>query len=208
MSLDTYSNLKTAVINFSGRDDLTTVIDDFIDIAENEMYGNKTQPLRTRGMEMRNEYSLVTSDRYLALPTNFLEMRQMRIQVGDFEPAMNSVTPSSLTVWPGQGIPKNFAVSDQFEFDIIPDDTYTVEIQYYEKPTPLSSSNTTNTILTNFPNVYLFGCLWALNIYASEEDKAQYQYGKFMNAIYGANAEADRGRFGNTPAIQRRGYIP
>ena len=34
MALDTYDNLKTAIINWSGRDDLSQVLDDFIDIAE------------------------------------------------------------------------------------------------------------------------------------------------------------------------------
>jgi len=208
MALDTYANLKKAIINFSGRDDLTEVLDDFIDIAESEMYGNKIQGLKTRGMEQRNEYTLSTTDRYLALPTDFISMRQIRIQVGDYETEMDSVTPNSLRVWPGQGIPKSFAVSDQIEFDIIADIAYTVEIQYYEKPTALSSANNANTILTNYPTVYLFGALWALYIFASEEEKAEYQYKKFMDAIWGANAEADRGRYGPSPAIQPRGYVP
>ena len=46
MALDTYANLKATIINFSGRDDLSSVIDDFIDMAEAEMYGNKTQTLQ------------------------------------------------------------------------------------------------------------------------------------------------------------------
>jgi hypothetical protein len=177
-------------------------------MAESEMYGNKTQALRTRDMESRNEYTLSTADRYLAIPDNFIQMRQMRIQVGEYECPMESHTPGSLTVYPGIGIPKNFAVSDQIEFEIVPDSDYTVEIQYYEKPLPLSSSNTTNSILTNYPNIYLFGALWALYIFASEEEKAEYQYTKFMDAIYGANAEADKGRYGASPAIKTAGYVP
>ena len=209
MALDTYSNLKTAIIAMSGRDDLTEVLDDFIDIAESEMYGNKLKALRTREMEMRNEYTLSTADRYLALPANFLQMRQIRIQVGDYEIPLKSSTPGSIKVWPGQGVPEFFAVSGStMEFDIIPDVAYTVELQYYEKPTPLSSSNQTNSVLTNHPNVYLFGSLWALYIRASEEDKANYQYSNFMGAIAGANSEAERARYGNAPAIQTRGYIP
>ena len=34
MALGTYSDLKTAVANHLARDDLTSVIDDFIDLAE------------------------------------------------------------------------------------------------------------------------------------------------------------------------------
>jgi len=208
MDLDTYANLKASIINFSGRDDLSSVIDDFIDMAEAEMYGNKTQTLRTRDMESRNEYTLVTTDRYTALPDDFIAMRQIRIQIGDYEKPLNSATPGSLVIYPGQGVPNSFAVSGNIEFDITPDQAYTIEIQYYQKPTPLSSSNTTNSVLTNYPTVYLFGALWALYIFASEEEKAEYQYGKFMDAIYGANAEADAGRYGPAPALSTQGYVP
>jgi hypothetical protein len=126
MALDTYSNLKASIISFSGRDDLSAVLDDFIDMAESEMYGNKTQALRTRAMEARNEYTLSTADRYLALPDNFLAMRQMRIQSGDYEKPLDAETPGSIVVWPGQGIPSRFAVSSNIEFDITPDQAYTV----------------------------------------------------------------------------------
>ena len=37
MALDTYANLKTAIADFLNRDDLTSSIDDFIDLAEAQM---------------------------------------------------------------------------------------------------------------------------------------------------------------------------
>ena len=47
MALDTYTNLKTAIANFLARDDLTSEIDDFIDLTEAEF----NRELRIRAME-------------------------------------------------------------------------------------------------------------------------------------------------------------
>tara|TARA_R110002126_G_scaffold101090_2_gene232962 strand:+ start:154 stop:333 length:180 start_codon:yes stop_codon:yes gene_type:complete len=47
MALDNYSNLKTSIANFLARDDLTTEIDDFIDLTEADF----NRRLRVRAME-------------------------------------------------------------------------------------------------------------------------------------------------------------
>jgi len=51
MALDTYSNLKASVIAFSGRDDLSSQMDDFISLAEEAIYFNDVFPLRLQSME-------------------------------------------------------------------------------------------------------------------------------------------------------------
>ena len=38
MALDSYTNLKTAIANFLARDDLTSEIDDFIDLTEADFF--------------------------------------------------------------------------------------------------------------------------------------------------------------------------
>ena len=47
MALNNYANLKTAIANFLARDDLTTEIDDFIDLTEADF----NRRLRVRAME-------------------------------------------------------------------------------------------------------------------------------------------------------------
>jgi hypothetical protein len=106
------------------------------------------------------------------------------------------------------GIPGVYTITSQLEFDRSPDSAYTIEYQYYAILTALSATNTTNAVLTRFPNIYLYGALWALYLWALQEDKAEYYYGKFRQAIQTANREDSKGRHGPAPAMRYGGSTP
>jgi len=80
-------------------------------------------------------------------------------------------------------------------------------MQYYKKETALSDSNTTNDILTNYPDVYLYGSLWALWKWAMDDIKSAGYYTMFQNAIKGANNEANSGRYTNF-RMKKKGSNP
>ena len=71
MAISTYSELKTAIANFLARDDLTSVIPDFIQLAEATM----SRELETRSQEKRATATLTADDEYIALPTDLREVR-------------------------------------------------------------------------------------------------------------------------------------
>ncbi len=208
MALNNYSNLKTAVVEWSKRSDALSLIDDFIDLAESEMYANSVEPLLIREMEARATSSTSTSDRYLALPTGFQSMRRLKLNLSGYDCDIKSVAPDQLRIYGDSGQPRFFAVTSQIEFDRVPDSAYTVDIQYYKSLDGLSSSNTTNDILTNYPQIYLHGCLWALRTWSLEEEKAEYHYGKFIAAIRGANKKSNKGRYGSAPFMRIEGATP
>lgn len=202
MSLSTYLGLKDAIESWSHRNDVASRLDDFIDLAESEML----KWVRIRDMETRT--TAVTNGRYLALPSDFLEMRRLRMISGAQYFEVISSTPEGMFITQDSGMPKLFTVTSQIEFDRTPDSAYTVEMQYYGKPTALSATNTTNVILTKYPSVYLFGSLWALYQWSLQEDKAEYFNQKFMQAIQSANREDKKGRHGPAPAMRYGGPTP
>lgn len=202
MSLSTYLGLKDAIESWSHRNDVASRLDDFIDLAEAEML----KWVRIRDMETRA--TAVTSGRYLALPTDFLEMRRIRMVSGAQYFEVLSSTPEGMYITQDSGMPKLFTVTSQVEFDRTPDSAYTAEMQYYAKPAALSATNTTNSILTKYPSIYLFGSLWALYQWALQEDKAEYYYGKFLAAVQSANREDKKGRHGPAPAMRYGGATP
>ncbi len=106
------------------------------------------------------------------------------------------------------GMPSFFTITDQIEFDRISDQVYPGELQYYADFTALSSSNTTNTVLTNNPNIYLFGSLWALRMHTEQPDSAARYYQMFINAIKGANLKDKMGRYGPAPVMRVEGSTP
>ena len=208
MSLDTYSNLKTAVQKWTRRNDIPDHVDDVILLCETEIYANTEEPLRLRSMETRATASTTTTSRFLALPDSYLKMRQMKLVLSSSYPDLIYKAPEQLLVCDVAGQPIDYTITSQLEFDRVPDEAYTVEMSYFKKPTALSSSNQTNDVLTNHPNIYLFGCQWATFIYAGEDAKANAFYALFLNAIAGANNEDRQGRYGTAPVMRIEGYIP
>ena len=61
MALDTYANLKTSIANFLARDDLTSEIDDFIDLTEADF----NRRLRIRDMETSLAFTIDTEQESL-----------------------------------------------------------------------------------------------------------------------------------------------
>lgn len=202
MSLTSYLGLKDAIESWSHRNDVASRLDDFIDLAESEMFRH----LRIRDMETRT--TATTSGRYLALPTGFLEMRRVRLISGAQYFELIYSTPEGMYISQDSGIPGVYTITSQLEFDRSPDSAYTIEYQYYATLTALSATNTSNAVLTRFPNIYLFGSLWALYLWALQEDKAEYYYGKFMQAVQTANREDSKGRHGPAPAMRYGGPTP
>lgn len=202
MGLTTYSDLKAAIQDWSHRTDVNTKIDDFIDMAESEIWNN----LRVREMEARATNT--ASTRYLNLPEGFLEMRRLQLVSGSTYYDISAASPESMQISGTSGRPAYFTVTTQLEFDRTPDSSYTIEMQYYRKLTALSSSNTTSTILTAYPTVYLFGSLWALYQWANEEERAEYYYQKFISAIDLANGKDKKGRYGPAPRMKIEGSTP
>lgn len=208
MALGTYAQLKDSLLTWSKRKDAGPVLDDFILIAEEEMYGNPTSPLRLNSMDTRATASASTSERFLALPDGFMAMRRLKLNLSQGDCDVRFMSPEQLDLQGVSGIPRFFSVTSQVEFDRTPDSAYTVEMQYWARPTALSDSNTTNTVLTNFPTIYLYGCLWALWQYFSEEEKSEFYYAKFMTAVKGANKINKDGRYGSAPYIRMEGVTP
>jgi hypothetical protein len=207
MSLDTYTNLKQEVIDFSHRGDLDLKIDTFIDMAETEMYANTQEVLKIRSLETLDTTATTTS-RLIALPTCYQSMRSMRLTINSNTSNLRFRAPEQMVRVGSSGLPQFYTVTDQIEFDRTPDAAYTIEFQYYATPTGLSSSNATNVVLDDNPNIYLFGTLWAVFEYAVDEVQSQKYYTRFINAIKGANKKDKEGRYGPAPAMRIEGSTP
>jgi hypothetical protein len=207
MALDNYSNFKATVIRLDGSNDLSDILDDCILLCETEMYNNSREPLRCRELETRTVTSTGTDDAFLALPTDLLSFRSIEIeQSGGFK-ELNYRSPEALQRLTTTGRPTQFTVIDQIEFNRTPDSDYTLNQVYFAKTTALDSTNSTNTVLTNYPNVYLFGTLWAVNLFNAEEEKSSYYYNLFLNAIRGANKRQESGT-GPAPTMNIEGPTP
>ncbi len=139
--------------------------------------------------------------------TELKYFRMREIDAGRSRP-LRFRTPEQLNIKNSVGTPSFFTITDQIEFDRVSDIVHPGEIQYYADFTALSSSNTTNTVLTNNPNIYLFGALWALKVHTEQPDSAARYFQMFISAIKGANLKDKMGRYGPAPVMRVEGSTP
>lgn len=208
MTISTYTTLKSQVFNFSGRDDLSSSFDTFLQIAEQAMYNNDVQPLRVNELASTTTLTTVAGTNALALPTGFLGVISALIVDGGEKRELIATAPSALARQGDRGMPTKFAIAGGLVFDFIPDGAYDIELTYYAQPSALDATNNTNTILTNYPSIYLYGCLAAVNDLSGEDTEAERYYQKMIRDIKGAVRANRKLRHSPGSAAQTRGSTP
>lgn len=195
MSLDSYTGLKEEIATTLDRDDLTSYIDSFIDLAEARL----ARDIRIREMIVRA--TATVTDRYLALPTGFLQMSTMRLLTTPVTvlqelglPEMNRQRLETA------GKPTRYTVHEEIEFDRAPDEDYTVEMIYYGQLTALSDDNTSNALLARAPDAYLYAALGAAAPFLCDDERLPVWAQLYQNAVDLLNA-IDRRRAG--PLVSR-----
>jgi len=211
MAFSNYDDLVKGILDQSHRKDVLTRIPRFIALAESEFFSNPVEILEIRESEKTSTATAVGTEpnqsRFLALPPGFLSQRDFDININDNEIDLAYRSPSSLRVRDGVGTPCYFTITNEIEFDIVPDKDYQVTMKYFAEFTPLSSTNQTNEILLNEPNVYFFGAMKQLFIWSEDDDQAAKYDGLFTDAIKGANKKYKKGRYGKTPTMKFKGAV-
>jgi len=170
MAITDYDELNTAVANWLDRTDLTDRIPEFIDLAEATF--NRT--IRNHRMITKNDsYSL--DGRYVDLPSDTLEVIRIVVS-GSPVVTLEYMTPEEIAekryTLSSTGKPVYYTViggsTNQIELLRSPDDTYTASIVYYTK---ISALTDTNWLLTNNPDIYLFGALLEAEPYLKNDER-------------------------------------
>ena len=159
MAIGTFAQLKTATANWLDRSDLTDRIPEFISLAEARF----NRILRIRDMEtVSTAISTVAGTREYDLPTGFVQMKEFHLTTDPLTP-LSYITPEMMTrIQAGstKAKPEVFTIiADKVRLGPNPDAVYTTSMLYYKTFTALSASNTTSDMLTNNPDVYLYGTL-------------------------------------------------
>ena len=182
MAIGTFAQLKTATANWLDRSDLTDRIPEFIALAE-----ARFRELRIREMEtVSTAISTVAGTREYSLPTGFVQMKEFHLTTDPLTP-LAYITPEMMTrLWAGsaQSKPQVFTtIADNVRLGPGPDSVYTTSMLYYKTFTALSDSATTNDMLTNNPNVYLYGTLLEAEPFIMNDQRIPIWLGAFEKAM-------------------------
>jgi hypothetical protein len=215
VSITNYAELQAAVADWLARPGDTTIaaiVSDLIRLAEariNFGSGETGAPfyspaLRVRQMETRATASVDAE--YVALPSDFAELRQIKINAAP-ERRLSFVTPqhfAELAVSTHMGIPAVYTiVGNEFRFGPAPSAPLIAEIAYYAKVPPLSDAAPTNWLLAMAPNVYLYATLLEAATYLSDDAQLPKWLAQYAAATAAFQAQDRRARHGAAPLIVR-----
>jgi hypothetical protein len=158
-----YTTLQATIADYLNRDDLTSQIQTFIQLTEAQIRR------RVRRKTVRNPaFAIASGVALTALPTDCSEVRSLIPVTGSpsLDKALSVATEAMVADLNAAragaaGRPQLFAVIDGVNalFGPTPDADYTATLTYYQSLTSLSGTNTTNTVLVEAPDIYLFGAL-------------------------------------------------
>ena len=194
MALTTYTELKSSLADWLNRTDLTSAIADFISLAEAQM----ERQLRTRQMIVRATASFAAAAEYGTVPDDFMEVKSIKLDTNpvtslSFQ-TIEGMDQLSNTTYLSSGKPLYFSVvGNQFRLLPIPDGAYTADLVYYAKLAKLSATNATNWLLTQAPDVYLYGSLLQAAPYLQDDARISVWSSLYLAGLEQLQVADDRG---------------
>jgi len=193
MAIGTYAELQTAVANWLDRSDLTDRIQEFIDLSEARINRN----LRLRLMETAATGTLVAGTRDYTLPTDYIQARTFHLTTDPIVP-LAYVTPEIMNrIWAGStgGTPETFTIiGENFRLGPSPASADGYSMLYYKRIPALTTSATTNSMLTQNPDIYLYGSLLEAEPFLMNDQRVQLWATAYRQAVNDLQVQDDKDR--------------
>lgn len=208
MAINTYATLVSAATEWLARDQDATLIariPDFIRLREAHL--NRT--LFVPQMETRSTTTVSTSTtepEFISLPSDFQTMRRIRLSGVTGKPALKFASGTQLDEMRYgndnvTGQPTHYTIfGSEIELWPTPNQNYTIEMVYRANIPALTSSNTTNWLLTKAPDLYLYGVLMESAPYIKEDGRLQTWALGYSTALDGLNSLGFRQSFDSGPS--------
>jgi len=197
MAISTYAELKTAAANWLHRDNLTSRVPEFIALAESRIhYGSKdpmfpSEPLRVRAMQNRD--SGTVSNGSITIPTRYLETIRLTITVGGKNKALSYMPVVENAYYETETSEASYFTVVNGAIKVGGSNGGSGYVHdYYKALDSLSDSTTTNWLIINSPNAYLYGTLIEAMPFIGKDERLATWYRMFMGAINGLNSQDKR----------------
>lgn len=183
MTIATYSQLQTSILQFLARPgDSDIPVTDLITLAESEF----NRVLKTRFQETSTTITTIANTATYSLPSDLLNIRELRILAGTCNHTLQQFSPDTIDEYPhtSTGIPYCYCIeANSIRIHPTPSASgYVITLGYFQKIPALSVSNTTNWLLTNWCDLYLYSALSHAELFlggdATEERIATFQQKK------------------------------
>lgn len=197
MTITNYATLQTAIADFLNRQDLAATVPTFIRLAEARI----DRELRHWRQERRS--NAMIDVQYSAIPDDYL--RPIRLQILDAETSeIAPISTAQMLQLRGDrsdraGRPTHYALTaGSLEVYPTPDAAYTTSMVYYGRIPALSDANTTNWLLSEAPDVYLYGSLLHSAPYLKDDQRAAIWEGLFVTGLENLSLSSEEAKYGGS----------
>jgi hypothetical protein len=166
----TYAGLKASIADFLGRGDLAAAIPDFIILAEAQMARRFAAAAAAglpvpRRLVVRADTTLAAGAEFVGVPGRFIGPRTFILQTDPVR-ELSYLSPETFTAakkklaFDTGDLPQYYTViGEELQVMPAPPVAAAAEMTYLAAPMPLSVSNPENWVLSNYPDIYLYGAL-------------------------------------------------
>ena len=195
MSITNYGELKTALTRYLKRPDLVDLYDDWVDFASSRIDND------CRLAEQEYRTIATANAEFMALPLDFIEMRNIQVKAAGGKLPLKYLTPEQLDnigrIDKTQPVKYYTIFNSQLELVPAPASNSTLEIElfYFAKVITLANDGDTNKVLLAFPHLYLYAMMVEAMPFTENPDGVQSwneMYGKTVEML---NRRAEKGRY-------------
>ena len=189
MSITNYSELQTAVLNWSARGDtaFTSKVPDFIRLGEERIWRN----LRLDRMIQFADLTIVSGQNWVALPDDWAEFDTLYI-TDTGKPKKLEYRSYDALLEQDEGVGRYYYTikGARLVYGLTPSSDTAISTTYFQR-LDLLATTSTNWILTNHPSVYLYSALLEGAVYAKNPAKVG-EYGTLYDKAIDETMTADR----------------
>ena len=170
MIVTNYTDLKTEIVSYADRGDLTASIPGFIRMAEMRI----RRDLDVRDMEARLCLPTIAGTQYYGLPARYRGMRHIHLNTSPIS-SLDYLTPQLFfQKWAGSNSGKPVAYSiigDEIALGPVPDGDYEIEMFIYQRYAELSDANPVNWLITDAIDLLLYACNLEAALFIKDNDE-------------------------------------
>jgi hypothetical protein len=190
MALSTYAQLKSAIADWLERSDLADRTADFVVLAESRL----NRLLRFRTLESDQALVGVVGSRMAPLPAGFREPVTLWFEGAGGREAMRYADVAGLATSTRPGRPRLWTIDgSSVAFERPCDEAYPFSLRMLGR-LALSDLQPTNPVLSDYPDLYLFGALVEAAPYLRDADLLSLFAARFEAALAEARAKEARAK--------------
>ncbi|MBA3773826.1 MAG: hypothetical protein H0X13_15450 [Ramlibacter sp.] len=193
-----YAALQAGVIDWSQRDDLASKVPAFIELAERAMF--REVALRAT----QSSEAGTSSGDTITLPDRLNAIDRVELTAGGVKYTLNYTSPNGIeALTAGTGLPSRYTIQNgAIRLISAPAAGYSYTLFYRPTPAFLSPSLTSNAILANHPDLYLWGSLTELARYIMDNEMEGKFLAAYVSAVASVRAADERLRFPASGGMQ------